>query len=82
MDSETERLLEELARDRGKTKSEVVREAVKSAARERRRSRRSERPYDAFRGIIGLVRGGPPDLSEGTGERFRQLLLDSRKKRS
>jgi len=82
MDAETERLLEDLARERGSTKSEIVREAVRLAARSRRRPRRAERPYDAFRGVIGSVRGGPPGLSERTGERFRQLLLDRRRKRS
>lgn len=82
MDAETERLLESLARERGSTKSEIVREAVKLAARKRSRSRIPERPYDAFRGIIGSVRGGPPGLSERTGERFRKLLLDHKRKRS
>jgi hypothetical protein len=83
MDAETERLLENLARERGATKSEIVREAVRLAARRRRpRSRVAERPYDAFLGVIGSVRGGPPDLSERTGERFRKLLLDRRRKRS
>jgi hypothetical protein len=82
MDPETERLLEDLAREQGSTKSEIVREAVRLAARRRSRSRRVVRPYDAFRGVIGCVRGGPPDLSERTGERFRRLLLDRRRKRS
>lgn len=82
MDAETERLLEDLARERGSTKSEIVREAVKLAARGRRRPRLPERPYDAFRGVIGSVRGGPPDLSERTGTRFRQHLLDRKRKRS
>lgn len=82
MDAETERLLEDLARERGSTKSEIVREAVRLAARRRPRARVAERPYDAFRGVIGSVRGGPPDLSERTGARFRQLLLDRKRKRS
>jgi Arc/MetJ-type ribon-helix-helix transcriptional regulator len=82
MDSETERLLDQLARERGSTKSEVVREAVRLVARKERARRRVPRPYDAFRGIIGSVRGGPPDLSEQTGRRFRQLLLDSTSKQS
>ena len=81
MDSETERLLDTLARERGSTKSEVVREAVRLAAKQRR-PRRAKRPYDAFRGILGSVRGGPPDLSERTGEGFRRLLLHPRRKRS
>ena len=82
MDSETERLLDDLARRRGSSKSEVIRQAVKLAAEKERRPRHAERPYEAFRGVIGSVRGGPPDLSERTGERFRQLLLDRGRKRS
>ncbi len=82
MDAETERLLENLARERGSTKSEIVREAVRMAARRGQRSRTAERPHDAFRGIIGSVQGGPPGLSERTGERFRKLLLDRKRKRS
>lgn len=82
MDPETEKLLESLAREQGTTKSEIVREAVKSAARRRRRSHRVERPIDAFREVIGCVRGGSPDLSERTGERLRKILLDRGRKRS
>jgi hypothetical protein len=82
MDAETERLLENLARERGSTKSEIIREAVRLAARRGPRSRTPRPPHEAFRGVIGSVRGGPPDLSERTGERFRKLLLDRRRKRS
>jgi len=76
MDPETERLLERLARERGSTKSQVVRDALQLAARKARHPRRADLPYHALRGLIGSVRGGPPDLSERTGQRFRQLLLD------
>jgi Arc/MetJ-type ribon-helix-helix transcriptional regulator len=82
MDSATERLLDDLARERGSTKSEVVREAVRLVAKRERRRRRAPRPYDAFRGIVGSVRGGPPDLSERTGEQFRRLLLNPKRERS
>lgn len=82
MDPETEKLLEELARERGSSKSEVVREAVKLAARTRPRPRPAARPYDTFRGAIGVVHGGPRDLSERTGERFRRLLAGRPRKRS
>ncbi len=81
MDSQTERLLDDLARERGSTRSAIVREAVRLVAEREGRRRRAPRPYDAFRGVIGSVRGGPADLSERTGERFRKLLLGSRKKR-
>jgi len=80
MDSETERLLDNLARERGSTKSELVREAIRLVVQRERRRHRAPRPYDAFRGVIGSVRGGPTNLSERTGDRFRRLLLDSKRK--
>ena len=82
MDIETERLLDRLARERGLSKSQVIRDAVRSAARTNRRPRRASRPYDAFRGIIGSVRGGPVNLSERTGSTFGRLLSERKAKRS
>jgi hypothetical protein len=35
----------------------------------------AKQPYKAVKDLIGCVRGGPPDLSVGTGKRFRQLLV-------
>ena len=80
MDMETERLLEELARENGFTKSEAIRVAVRLAVASRRRARRSHRPYDQFRGVLGIARGGPRDLSERTGERFRRMLSEKGKR--
>ena len=78
MDLQTERLLDRLARERGLSKSQVIRDAVRLAARKARSSGRASRPYDAFRGIIGSVRGGPADLSERTGKSFGRLLAARR----
>ncbi len=36
------------------------------------------RPYEAIADLIGCVKGGPPDLSERTGERFRELLTQKK----
>ena len=82
MDGETERLLDQLARERGLSKSQVIRDAVRSAARRNRRPGRASRPYEAFRGILGSVHGGPVNLSEGTGSTFRRLLSEREAKRS
>lgn len=82
MDLQTERLLDQLARESGLSKSQVVRDAVRLAARQARPSGRAPRPYDAFRGILGSVRGGPPNLSERTGVTFRRLLANRRAERS
>ncbi len=82
MDLQTERLLDQLARDSGLSKSQVVRDAVRLAARQARPSGRTPRPYNTFRGILGSVRGGPPNLSERTGMSFRRLLANRRAERS
>jgi len=36
------------------------------------------RPYETIADLIGCVRGGPPDLSENTGEKFRELLTQKK----
>jgi Arc/MetJ-type ribon-helix-helix transcriptional regulator len=71
LDPETERALEQLARSRSVSKSEVVRQGIALLA-----SLERQAPFDRVADLIGSVRGGPPDLSEQTGKRFRQLLAD------
>ena len=82
LDADTEMLLVRLAREAGSSKSDVIRLAVRLAARQPRRKPWSKQPYDLLRGIVGSVRGGPLDLSERTGEGFRRVLVDRRRKRS
>jgi len=69
LDPETERALEQWARSRSVSKSEIVREAIELPASQERQT-----PFDRVADLIGRVRGGPPDLSENTGQRFRRLL--------
>jgi Arc/MetJ-type ribon-helix-helix transcriptional regulator len=71
LDPETERALEQLARSRSVSKSEVVRQAIELLASQERQA-----PFDRIGDLIGCVRGGPADLSEETGTRFRQLLAE------
>ncbi len=75
LDAKTERLIEGLAKMRGQTKSEIVREAIGAMAERTNGSDGAKRPYEAVKDLIGCVSGGPPDLSVGTGEKFRHLLL-------
>lgn len=76
LDAKTERLIEGLARKRGQTKSEIVREAIGAVAEQQMNgSESAKRPYEVIEDLIGCVRGGPPDLSVGTGKKFRQLLV-------
>lgn len=81
LDSGTERLVERLARKRGQTKSEVIRDALGMLAEQEKGGARSNRPYDLIAHLVGCVRGGPPDLSIRTGEKFHEILLQKRKKR-
>jgi len=71
LDPETERALEQLARSRSVSKSEIVREAIELLASQERQA-----PFDRVADLIGCVRGGPPGLSENTGQRFRRLLVN------
>ncbi len=73
LDAKTERVLERLARQRRMTKSAVIREAIHIVADKEERTG-SASPYEAVKDLIGCVSGGPPDLSERTGERFREIL--------
>jgi predicted DNA-binding protein len=80
VDVKTERLLQRLARKRGRTKSEVIRDAIGAFAKEVKAQEATEHPYDKVRDLIGAVQGGPADLSMRTGEKFRRALADRRRK--
>lgn len=80
VDLKTERLLERLARKRGRTKSEVIRDAIGVLAKSVEAQEEAERPYDKVRDLIGIVHGGPADLSVRAGEGFRRLLAGRRRK--
>jgi predicted transcriptional regulator len=74
VDPKTERLIQQLARKRGRSKSEVIRDAIAIFAKRAQEQDKTERPFEAARDLIGSVRGGPADLSERTGDRFRKML--------
>lgn len=69
LDPETEQALERLARRHSRTKSQIVRQAIELLA-----SRDEESPFSRVADLIGCATGGPPDLSEETGKKLRQLL--------
>jgi hypothetical protein len=81
LDEKTQSLIERLARKRRQTKSEVIRDAIGVLATQEEKSSEQRRPYDLVAHLIGCVKGGPRDLSEHTGEKFRQMLRDRRRKR-
>ena len=73
LDRKTEKLLEKLARSRSQSKSEVIREAIEVLAAEARRAGEGNF-LETVSDLVGCVHGGPEDLSEHTGKRFRELL--------
>ncbi len=73
LDSKTQQALDQLARSRSTSKSEIVREAIELLVRKEAR-----RPHERVADLIGCVTGGPPDLSEDSGSKFRQLLARKR----
>ena len=73
LDVKTQRALDRLARSKSTSKSEIVREAIELLA-----EKEAPRPYERGADLIGCVAGGPPDLSEGSGSKFRQLLTRKR----
>jgi Arc/MetJ-type ribon-helix-helix transcriptional regulator len=78
LDEKTKRRLSRYARERRVSQSEVVRRAL-SAYLEEVPAGDGMSLYDRMKDIIGSVRGGPPDLSENTGEKFRQILLEKKR---
>jgi len=74
LDPKTDRALEELARRRSQTKSELVRRAIDDLLERERVS-----PFERAADLIGSVSGGPEDLSEETGRRLRDLLAEQKR---
>jgi hypothetical protein len=70
----TGREVARVARASGRTESAVMREAIEGYIA----GSPALRPYEALQDVIGMVEGGPTDLSERTGEKFRAMLLGRR----
>ncbi len=77
IDAQTAASLERIARERGLTKSELVRQALATLQKQ---EKLDTRPSLAVRlaHIIGSGDSGGMQLSERTGERFTQMLLEER----
>lgn len=76
LDAKTERLVENLAKKRGKTKSEVIRDALGVLAEHEKGMDGKKRPYDLIAHLIGCVDSGEANLSDKTGEKFAKLLRE------
>ena len=73
-----ERLVSRVAKERGSTKSEVIRSVLTVLEHEGRAPHARPTPYEAMKHLIGCASGGPPDLSEKTGKKFRAMLVRRR----
>lgn len=80
LDGKTGLLVARLAREADVTKSDVIREAIAAYGR-RRKPRRARNVYEAIEPWIGAATGGPPDLSERTGEAFAEALRERERSR-
>jgi predicted DNA-binding protein len=78
LDDKTRRTISRIARAKGRSQSEIVREAIQAFVRD---DASEVRPYDQWKDVIGIIKGGPRDLSERTGEKFTRLLLERRRRR-
>ena len=79
LDPKTERAVRSLARRTGRTRSQVIRDAIHRLAAAESETRQGQMAFEMWKDAIGCAEGGPPDLSERTGDRFRSLLLAKRR---
>jgi hypothetical protein len=79
LDAKTERAVRSLARRTGRTRSQVIRDAIHRLAAMESETRQGPTLFELWSEAIGRAEGGPPDLSERTGDRFRALLLTRRR---
>jgi hypothetical protein len=77
VDPETAAFLDRVARQTGRTKSEVVRHALESLRRQGARPSPAP-PAETMAHLIGCWDSGGMHLSERTGARFAQLLEGKR----
>lgn len=78
LDEKRKRRLSRAARQRRVSQSEIVRQALDAFLKEDATTAGLSL-YDRMKDIIGSVRGGPPDLSEHTGDKFREILLEKKR---
>jgi hypothetical protein len=82
LDADIERVLNDLARRRGQTRSDVVREAIAqygAAQRDAGDERRG--PITVWADVIGIVDLGGTPRPGTTGERFTRLVREKRRAR-
>jgi len=79
LDTRLEAKLERLAKQRGQSKSDVIRDALERFAEEQETGGTSA--LERLRPFVGIADSGGRQLSEKTGQRFREMLLEKRRAR-
>jgi predicted DNA-binding protein len=80
LDRKTEAAVRRLARQQGRTKSEVIRDAIARMAEEATTPRISS-AYEAVEDLLGIASGGPPDLARRADRIFTDLMAQRRRAR-
>jgi Arc/MetJ-type ribon-helix-helix transcriptional regulator len=78
LDPETRKRIERIARRRHVSISEVIRLAIAAWAEQQEPI---GAPYEAMADLIGVVHGGMPARSTGTGTRFSEILKSRRNRK-
>ncbi len=80
LDAETTASIDRLAREQGKSKSEIVREALRQyAKRNGKRFHKDETLYDRIKDVVGSCDGGGVALSVDTGRKYAEMLWKDRR---
>ena len=74
LDPRTEAIVRRLARRTGRTKSQVIREAILRLADQTPQLPPGGTLYDRVKHLIGLAKGGPPDLATKSEEYLREMF--------
>ncbi len=80
LDHDTRQLLKRLARAHRVSHSEIVRRAIRQMAKEDPATEEFNL-YERIKHLIGKVHGLPPDLSERTGDKFYEIVLEKHRRR-
>ncbi len=79
LDPRTEALLRRLARRTGQTRSHIIRDAIARLAESE--PVHTPGPYAMVADLVGIAKGGPPDLARRHKEAFRELLTARSRRR-
>ena len=74
LDARTASLVDRVAAQTRKTKSDILREAIDQYAETISEKAEGEKPYDKIAHLIGSWNSGGKQLSTRTGEKFAEML--------